>query len=224
MSDTLRWSGPFIGRRTLLPEGHFSGIVKRAVTGSLQLDQSGFAEDVQVDQRVHGGAERAVCVLTETAYRHWAEVYPRRAADFVPGAFGENLCWAGIDEREACIGDRWQLGEAVLEISQPRNPCWKLSQHMELPDLSKRIVKTGYGAGWLCRVIQPGYVQAGDPLRRVHCHPARLSITDLWELTLHDSPDRTNLAAAAELEVLAPTWRERLRARARLLFPPMQER
>ena len=223
MSEHLPWSGPFIGGRTLLPEGHFSGIAKRAVTGPVWLGASGFAEDVQVDRRVHGGPERAVCVFTVAGYRHWATVYPRRAADFVPGAFGENLCWGDIDESEACIGDRWQLGEAVLEISQPRNPCWKLSQHMELPDLSKRIVKTGYGAGWLCRVIQPGHVQAGDRLSVADRHPAHVAITQIWALTLCGAPDRSELAAAAELEVLAPRWRERLRARARLLSPPIRE-
>ena len=220
MSERLPWSGPFIGGRTLLPEGHFSGIVKRAVAGPVWLGESGFAADVQVDRRVHGGPERAVCVFTMAGYRHWAEVYPRRAADFVPGAFGENLYCAGIDEREACIGDRWQLGEAVLEISQPRNPCWKLSQHMELPDLSKRIVRTGYGAGWLCRVIQPGHVQAGDRLSILNRHPAHLAITQLWALTLSDAPNRAELAQAAQLAALAPTWRNRLQSRLRLLAHP----
>ncbi|HXF07314.1 MAG TPA: MOSC domain-containing protein [Candidatus Acidoferrales bacterium] len=144
----------------------------------------------------------------------------RRAADFVPGAFGENLCCAGIDEREACIGDHWQLGEAILEISQPRNPCWKLSQHLELPDLSKRIVQTGYGAGWLCRVIQPGHVQAGDRLSILVRHPARLAITQLWALTITDMPDLTELAKAAEHAALAPAWRNRLQSRLRLLAHP----
>ena len=220
MSERLPWSGPFIGSPTLLPEGHFSGIAKRAVTGPVRLGESGFAADVQVDRRVHGGPERAVCVFTMAGYRHWAAVYPRRAADFVPGAFGENLCCADIDEREACIGDRWQLGEAILEISQPRNPCWKLSQHMELPDLSKRIVQAGYGAGWLCRVIQPGHVQAGDRLSILVRHPAHLAITQLWALTITDKPDLTELAKAAELTALAPAWRNRLQSRLRLLAQP----
>lgn len=220
MSERLPWSGPFIGGRTLLPEGHFSGIAKRAVTGPVWLGATGFAGDEQVDRRVHGGPERAVCVFTIAGYRHWAAVYPRRAADFVPGAFGENLCCAGIDEREACIGDRWQLGEAILEISQPRNPCWKLSQHLELPDLSKRIVQTGYGAGWLCRVIQPGHVQAGDRLSILVRHPARLAITQLWALTITDMPDLTELAKAAEHAALAPVWRNRLQSRLRLLAHP----
>ena len=220
MSGRLPWSGPFIGGRTLLPEGHFSGITKSAATGPVWLGATGFAEDVQVDRRVHGGPERAVCVFTIAGHRHWAAVYPRRAADFVPGAFGENLCCADIDEREACIGDRWQLGEALIEISQPRNPCWKLSQHMELPDLSKRIVRAGYGAGWLCRVIQPGHVQAGDRLSVVDRHPAHLAITQLWALTITDKPDVAELANAAGLAVLAPAWRTRLQSRLRLLRQP----
>lgn len=222
MNDHLPWSGPFIGARTLLPEGHFSGIVKHAVTGPVWLGATGFTADVQVDRRVHGGPERAVCVFTVAGYRHWATVYPRRAADFVPGAFGENLCCADIDESEACIGDRWRLGAAVLEISQPRNPCWKLSQHLELPDLSKRIVRTGYGAGWLCRVIQPGWVQADDGLSIVERHPARLAITRLWALTITDGPDRAELAKAAGFAALAPAWRNRLQSRLRLLSHPVR--
>jgi len=123
----IRWHGPFVGGRILLPEGHFSGIAKQPVSGEVMLGCEGFSGDLQVDTRQHGGPERAVCVYPLAAYRHWTAIYPRRAADFVPGAFGENLCWEEIDEDEACVGDRWQLGDAILEISQPRTPCWKLS-------------------------------------------------------------------------------------------------
>lgn len=215
--ETIRWHGPFVGGCILLPEGHFSGIAKQPVSVELMLGRLGFAGDLQVDTRQHGGPERAVCVYPMAGYRHWAGIYPRRADDFVPGACGENLCCEGIDEIEACVGDRWQLGEATLEISQPRTPCWKLSQHLELPDLSKRIVQTGRGSGWLCRVIQSGRVAANAPLRLVQRHPARMSIARLWQLTISAAPDPTALAQAGQLDVLAPVWRNRLQSRQRLL-------
>lgn len=216
----IRWHGPFVGGRILLPEGHFSGIAKQPVSGEVMLGCEGFSGDLQVDTRQHGGPERAVCVYPLAAYRHWTAIYPRRAADFVPGAFGENLCWEEIDEDEACVGDRWQLGDAILEISQPRTPCWKLSQHLELPDLSKRIVQTGRGSGWLCRVIQPGRVAADAALRLVQRHPARVSIARLWQFTISAMPDPAALAQASQLDVLAPAWRNRLQSRQRLLEQP----
>lgn len=217
LGETIRWHGPFVGGRILLPEGHFSGIAKQLVSDRLMLERLGFAGDLQVDTRQHGGPERAVCVYPLAGYRHWARIYPRRADDFIPGAFGENLCCEEIDEDGACVGDRWQLGDAILEISQPRTPCWKLSQRMELPDLSKRIVHTGRGSGWLCRVIQPGLTAAGAPLRLVQHHPARMSIARLWQLTIGDAPDPIALAQAGQLDVLAPVWRNRLQSRQRSL-------
>ena len=99
--ETIRWHGPFVGGRILLPEGHFSGIAKQSISDELMLGRLGFAGDLQADTRQHGGPERAVCVYPLAAYRHWAGIYPRRADDFVPGAFGENLCCEGIDEAEA---------------------------------------------------------------------------------------------------------------------------
>ncbi len=214
-SVQLAVEGPFIGsaRILLIADGQASAILKSAATEALWLGPNGLAGDEQADRQQHGGPDRALCHYTREGYRHWRQVYPRRSADLVAGAFGENLCTRGLDETQVCLGDIWRLGEAIVQVSQPRQPCWKLNARMELPDLGQKIMACGR-SGWLWRVLEPGWVPPGALMTRLQRDAAHLSIAAFWSWLYGDGVDGTALATAVEHPALTPGWRRRLRMRA----------
>jgi len=112
--------------RTLEPEGQRTGLFKEPVTRAM-IRRSGLVGDHQADQRYHGGPEKAVHQYPPDHYPRIAARFPTAAHHAVPGAMGENLASAGMTECTVCLGDRYRLGEAELEVSQPRTPCWKLN-------------------------------------------------------------------------------------------------
>ncbi len=139
----------------------FSGIDKQPRTGSVYLGELGFDGDEQGDRRVHGGPDKAVHHYAFEHYARWrAELGPlpvlRR-----PGAFGENISTLGLDETRVCLGDRFNLGGAVLEVSQGRQPCWKLNERFGVEDMAPRVQTTGR-TGWYYRVLSAGSVTVGD--------------------------------------------------------------
>ncbi len=149
--------------RELEDDGALTGIYKSPVKQALQLSKNGLDGDFQADRKHHGGLERALNHYPAEHYGHWRSLFPKRAGEFVPGMFGENLSTHGLTEENVCIGDAFRLGEALIQVSQPRAPCWKLSRNLGLPDLAKRVAQDGL-SGWLYRVIEPGRVAAGDAI------------------------------------------------------------
>lgn len=152
-----------------------SGIGKEPVTAeSLFLDTLNLEGDRQADLTVHGGTDKAV-------YAYPAEHLPLWNAElgttFGPGTFGENLTTRGWREDEVRIGDVWSWGEAVLQVSEPRSPCYKLATVTGRPALLKRVVQSGR-TGWYFRVLQPGRVPVAGSLRLIGRHPAGISVLD----------------------------------------------
>lgn len=132
----------------------FTGIMKQAVVEPIFLGTCNFEGDGQADLKHHGGADKAVCVYESSHFAYWQEQF---GLSLQPGAFGENITTYGLTEHEVCIGDRWQLGDAVVEVSQPRQPCYKLAQKHNLPELVAHVQSSGR-TGYYYRVIQTGYV------------------------------------------------------------------
>jgi MOSC domain-containing protein YiiM len=167
----------------------------------------GFAEDQQADLHNHGGADKAVCAYCADHYDAWRATLPIGPADY--GAFGENLSLTGLDEHGACIGDVWTLGDAVLEVSQPRQPCWKLGRRWRMPSLPDEVVRTGW-TGWYFRVLRAGTVAAGMPLGLTQRpHPA-------WTIAaandvMHRHVGET--AALVAVPALSASWRRTLERR-----------
>lgn len=132
---------------------------KEPVAGSVRVTQTNLDGDEQADLRFHGGVDKAVLAYSADHYPDW------RAALNLPemsgGAFGENLTIAGLTEETVCIGDIWRAGEVRFQVSQPRQPCFKLGRRWKLPELVKLVARTGR-TGWYLRVLQPGLLQAGD--------------------------------------------------------------
>ncbi len=203
----------FAGRVGLLSEeGHPSAIDKQAVDGELRIGPQGLEGDEQADQRNHGGPDRALNHYPAEHYPYWRQTFPDARIAFEPGAFGENLSTRGWTEAEAYVGDIFRFGDAVIQITQPRFPCWKLNHHTGVDDMARELVSTGR-SGWLYRVLEPGVARAGDDLVLLEAHPARASIAELWEVQGTHRPSLDVLERLVGLEPLAEAWRRRFRSR-----------
>jgi MOSC domain-containing protein YiiM len=151
-----------------------SAIWKEPVEGATWIEGVNVRGDDQADRRVHGGPDKAVYAYAHEDYEWWAE----RVGPLSPGTFGENVTTTGIDLTHARIGDRWRLGSAVLEIAQPRTPCFKLGIRMDDATFPGLFASAGRPGVYL-RVIRPGGVQAGDAITMDPAEPPAVSIHSL---------------------------------------------
>lgn len=164
---TIRLHSVQVGRTAPLgPEGVPSGFVKRPVLGPVQVSPLGLAGDEQADLSVHGGPEKAVYGYAMRHYAAWRSELPEHEQILVPGAFGENLTVDGLTEDEIFVGDVHRMGSALLQVCQPRQPCFKLALHFRDSRLPRAMVKSGR-AGWYYRVIEGGTLRAGDRVELV---------------------------------------------------------
>lgn len=187
-----------------------SGIAKRPVTGeSLWLDRLNLEGDAQADLRVHGGPDKAVYAYASEHLPAWSE---ELGEELGPAAFGENLTTAGWTEDDVCIGDKWSWGDAVLEVCQPRSPCYKLAMYRRHGDMARRFTSSGR-SGWYLRVLQPGRVPVAGPIT-VERHPMGASVR-----LVHDARSGSGdvpvevVEALLHVEPLAVEWKRNLVAR-----------
>ena len=145
--------------------GSMSAIDKQPVAGAVAVGELGLDGDEQGDRRVHGGPDKAVHCYPFAHYALWRAELPEPAQAMLqqPGAFGENFSVSGLDESTVCIGDRWRVGSALFEVSQGRQPCWKLNDRFGVPDMARRV-QDSLRAGWYLRVLAAGHVSAGDDI------------------------------------------------------------
>jgi MOSC domain-containing protein YiiM len=181
-----------------------SGIVKRPVTtADICLDTLNLDGDRQADLTVHGGRDKAVYAYPVEHHPLWNE---ELGTDFGPGTFGENLTTAGWLEDEVRIGDVWAWGEARLQVSQPRSPCYKLATVTGRSDLLRRLVRTGR-TGWYLRVLQAATVPVSGPIQVIERHPAGISVLLAHRASQPGVLDRTEVEAVARVDALAADWR-----------------
>ena len=143
------------------PSSFSSAIRKRPVTESINLASVGFAGDEQADRRYHGGPDKAVHHYPFEHYAMWCRERPVLALQLRVGAFGENLSTRGMSEENVCVGDIFRAGSALLQVSQARQPCWKLNVRFGLNDMA-RLVQASGRTGWYYRVLEEGRVGRGD--------------------------------------------------------------
>ncbi|NMO94519.1 MOSC domain-containing protein [Paenibacillus lemnae] len=183
-----------------------TGIYKQPVKGPLYLSKEQFEGDGQADLVHHGGPDKAVCVYPFEHYSYW-ESELGKVMD--PASFGENFTVTGMLEDEVCIGDTFRVGEAVVQVSQPRYPCFKLSQKHGVADLPARVLSTGC-SGFYFRVLEEGYVSSGDDVVQLETHPDRVTVREV----LAELADRTGREAVirrlAGVDALAEGIREQL--------------
>jgi MOSC domain-containing protein YiiM len=145
------------------PDAVPSAFIKKPVSGAVLVDTLGIAGDEQADLRVHGGRDKAVYSYALSNYSVWRSDFPQYAGLFAPGAFGENLTVDGCDEHGVCVGDTLRVGEAVLEVTEPRQPCYKFALRFGDISMPRAMIQNGL-CGWYCRVIRAGRISAGQEL------------------------------------------------------------
>lgn len=187
-----------------------SGIVKHAVSGKIWASKTKLDGDGQADLKHHGGQEKAIFVYPVDHYTFWQRVLEKPG--FTIGAFGENLAVRGIMEEDVCIGDVFQIGEVFVQVSQPRQPCWKPARRWKMKDLSLKIQQEGR-TGWYFRVLKEGYIQAGDTLQRLERPYPEWTISTCNDVMHNQKHDLEQSAKLAACELLAPGWRHTLRKR-----------
>lgn len=199
--------------------GSISAIDKRATTGVVRIETLGLAGDEQGDPSVHGGPDKAIHHYPFDHYQRWREdlgdpdLIDMHRLD-APGAFGENLSSRGIIEDAVCLGDRFRIGTALVEVSQSRQPCWKLNDRFAIADMARRVQATGR-TGWYYRVLEPGAVRAGDTMTLAARPFPQWSLRRLGELLFQRQLDPAQLLPALDLP-LVPSWRKLLETRLKM--------
>lgn len=185
-----------------------SGIFKQPKDGPVFLGETHLEGDAQADTKNHGGPDKAVCAYPLAHLPYWAERLGRN--DLGPGAFGENFTVAGMDEKTVCLGDVYAIGEARVQVSQPRSPCWKLARRWREKRLALWVQEMGY-TGWYLRVLETGLVEAGQPLTlEDRPHPA-WPIARVNGVRYRRETAPAQVAALAACPALAASWRDRFR-------------
>ncbi|PWJ82341.1 MOSC domain-containing protein YiiM [Pseudaminobacter salicylatoxidans] len=189
-----------------------SGIDKYPVTGRIFLGREGLTGDAQGDRKHHGGPDKALHHYAFEHYAHWIDVIGPRDVLVRPGAFGENLSTRGLTENEAAIGDIFRIGQAVVQVSQGRQPCWKLNARFDVPDMALLVQRTGL-TGWYYRVIEEGFIEVGDALALEDRVSPEWTIRRAWRTLYVDTMNLGELAEMASLAHLPDSWRGYARKR-----------
>jgi MOSC domain-containing protein YiiM len=184
-----------------------SGFVKLPVARPVHVGRLGIEGDGQADLKNHGGVDKAVLGYSAEHYPAWRIELDQ--PDLPHGGFGENLTISGMTEAEICIGDIWEAGDVVLQLSQPRQPCWKLARRWRLQDLSKRVVQTGR-SGWYLRVLQEGKIEAGTPMRLTERVHPRWTVAEASRVLYDKHPNASAIAALKSLPELSDGWKSSL--------------
>lgn len=184
-----------------------TGIYKQPVEGSLPVGLEGFAGDGQADRVNHGGPDKAVNVYPSEHYPFWEEYL---GAPLAASAFGENLTVRGLLETEVCIGDVYEIGTALLQVSQPRYPCFKLAQKHGPAEMPSKVLETGY-SGFYLRVLREGVIAAGDAIVKRESGAGGYTVARVLYAMEHGKRDRTDVAALAGLDSLSEVVRAKFR-------------
>src|SRR5699024_458056 len=188
-----------------------SGIFKKQTEEQVWLSKTGLDGDEQADKKHHGGPEKALFAYPIKHYKLWKE---ELNIDIDMGAMGENLAVLEMDEFSVCIGDTYQLGDAVIQVSQPRQPCWKLARRFKIKDFALRIQNNGR-TWWYFRVLEEGHIISRIDMELIDRPYPQWSIAACNEV-MHVYKDDLKLAdELASCELLAPNWKRTLQNRLR---------
>ena len=182
-----------------------TGIYKEAVSGRVMLRPHNLEGDGQADLKNHGGSDKAVYCYPHEHYAAWSAELGRD--DFVFGQFGENFTVEGLLEDSVCIGDVYQVGQARVQVTQPRTPCYKLEHKMQEEGFIKRFQESRR-SGFYVSVLDSGEVGAGDAIQLDQRDPIGLTVREAFDLLLFDKDNAALLARALSVPALAESWRE----------------
>ena len=191
---TVRWHGKPVS----------TGIYKESVVGRIRVYRSNLDGDQQADLTVHGGPDKAVYVYPSEHYPIWQAEFPDMLLPY--GMFGENFTTEGLDESSVHIGDRFRIGDARLEVTQPRVPCYKLGVKMGSMQFLKRFLASGR-TGYYLRILEEGDVGASDSIERIKHDPERMTIREAVRLAFFEQSDVAMLEKALRIRALSQEWR-----------------
>lgn len=200
----------FVGDIKPLPQsGCPTGMYKQSVTGAVEIGVDGFVNDKQADRRVHGGPEKAIHLYPASHYAKLAAQFSDAAGLLIPGSLGENISVADFDERDVHIGDVWQLGSSLIQVCQPRNPCWKIDERFDSEGMAIYI-SANYLTGWYWRVLNPGVVKVGDRLIPNEIATEAFTLFDAMVLWAEHRPDLSALARLTNTPGIAAHWKGKI--------------
>jgi ferredoxin-NADP reductase/MOSC domain-containing protein YiiM/ferredoxin len=199
MPKDVRWQGKTV----------FTGVFKDAVVGPRRVGKLNIDGDGQGDLAGHGGEQRAVFVYQLDSYRHWERELGR--SDFVYGQFGENFTVEGLGDDVACIGDRYRIGTATFEITQPRVTCYRVGVRMNDPRIPALLV-SHHRPGFYFRVLEEGEVQAGDEIVKLASGPEQMPVAEADALLYLPRHTRQDLLRGLRIPALSPGWQASFRA------------
>ena len=180
-----------------------TGIFKEPVEGRVMLRKLNLDGDGQGDLTVHGGVHQAVYVYPFEHYEYWQKKLGR--TDLTFGQFGENFTVLGMLEDQIHIGDIFRVGGAMVQVTQPRVPCYKLALKMQWPQFPKLFMASGY-TGFYLRVLQEGEVGAGEVIQRVDVDPEPMSVQQVFRLAYFEPDNHAALQKAVDLRGLSASW------------------
>ena len=186
-----------------------TGVWKSQIAGPHMVRRLNIDGDGQGDLAGHGGEQRAVLVYQIESYRHWRRFFGRDDLEY--GAFGENFTVEGLDDDIVCIGDRYRIGEAEFEVTQPRVTCYRVGMRLGEPELPSLLV-AHHRPGFYLRVLTEGQVSAGDDIVRTARGRHGLSVADVDSLLYLPGHEMDQLKAALDIPALSPGWRESFRS------------
>src|ERR1700690_2238787 len=187
----------------------FTGVFKEPVTGPRRVGKLNVEGDGQGDLAGHGGEQRAVFVYQLGSYRHWEQELER--GDFVHGQFGENFTIEGLGDDEVCLGDRYRIGSATFEVTQPRVTCYRVGIRMEDPRIPALLV-SHHRPGFYFRVLEEGEVQAGDEILKLATGSEEMTVAELDALLYLPGHPRQQLLRGLRIPALRAGWQTAFRA------------
>jgi MOSC domain-containing protein YiiM len=183
-----------------------TAINKQPVKLPIFLGSQQITGDEQADLVHHGGSDKAVCVYSYEHYAHW-EQFLDHALSY--GAFGENLTMLGMTEQDVCIGNIYRIGEALVQVSQPRQPCYKLGHRHDREDLPLQVQQTGF-TGFYFRVLEEGWIGNDPKISLEKLDPLKVSIANANQFMHKDKADLQGIRKVLAVEALSHSWRETL--------------
>jgi len=188
-----------------------SAIYKEPLAGRVTVNPINIEGDKQANLKYHGGPDKAVCCFPAEHYDFWRSALGR-GAEFGFGAFGENFTLQGLTEEQVCIGDTFAVGTAIVQVTQPRQPCINLARKWDSTEMPARMIEAGH-SGWYLRVLTPGEVGAGDTLTlQSRPHP-EMTITTANDIIYRKAGVETARLALIALPELSAEWRQMLSRR-----------
>ena len=187
-----------------------TGFYKSPVAGPIHLGTTNLEGDGQADLVNHGGADKAVCCYPAAHYDAWRVELDLPDMPF--GGFGENFTIAGLSEPDVCIGDTWRAGDVLVQVSQPRQPCWKVARRWKINDLTAQVVHTGR-TGWYFRVLTEGPIAPGTALVLEDRPHPDWTVERANQVMYRDRHDFASMAELAAVPPLSASWKQTLRGR-----------